>query len=162
MRRIPIGPRLTVELVPSSCWYSNVRSEVPPDVWDRLRRAVYRAASYRCEICGGVGPNHPVECHEVWYFDDAAKEQRLIKMVALCPSCHQVKHIGLAQVNGQGEKATVHLAKVNGWTMEQARAHVSEAFAVWKKRSQSEWTLNIQHLTVYGYEPVGPTRVKSS
>ncbi len=32
--------RLTVELVPSTCWYTNVRSHVPKAVWDRLRRQV--------------------------------------------------------------------------------------------------------------------------
>ncbi len=35
-----VETRLTVELVPSTCWYTNVRSHVPKAVWDRLRRQV--------------------------------------------------------------------------------------------------------------------------
>lgn len=64
--------RLTVELVPRTSWYSNVRSNVLPGVWDRLRRPVFGRARSRCEICGGRGPAHPVECHEVWEYDDDA------------------------------------------------------------------------------------------
>jgi hypothetical protein len=35
-----VPTRLTVELVPSTCWYTNVRSNVSKAVWDRLRRRV--------------------------------------------------------------------------------------------------------------------------
>lgn len=33
-----VETRLTVELVPWTCWYSNIRSHVRKAVWDRLRR----------------------------------------------------------------------------------------------------------------------------
>ena len=56
------SPRLTIELVPSTCWFSNVRSNISKQDWDRLRKETYKKANYRCEICGGVGRNHPVEC----------------------------------------------------------------------------------------------------
>src|SRR6266487_2075486 len=92
--------RLTVELVPETSWYNNVRALVDELGWDRIRRQMYRQADYRCEICGGRGPEHPVECHEVWRYDDRTRVQLLVRMIALCPVCHQVKHIGLA--NGQG------------------------------------------------------------
>ena len=45
-----VETRLTVELVPSTCWYTNVRSHVPKTVWDRLRRQVAAAAGDRCEM----------------------------------------------------------------------------------------------------------------
>jgi hypothetical protein len=60
-----VETRLTVELVPSTCRYTNVRSHVPKAVWDRLRRQVAAEAGDRCEICGGQGRRWPVECHEV-------------------------------------------------------------------------------------------------
>jgi hypothetical protein len=80
-----VQTRLTVELVPSTCWYTNVRSNVSKAVWDRLRRRVAAEAGKRCEICGGRGRRWPVECHEVWHYDDATKVQRLERLVALCP-----------------------------------------------------------------------------
>jgi hypothetical protein len=50
------GDRLTAEFVPSTCWYTNVRSYVSKAVWDWLRRQVAADAGQRCEVCGGAGP----------------------------------------------------------------------------------------------------------
>jgi hypothetical protein len=117
--------------------------------WDRIRRQVWRQADYRCELCGGRGPEHPVECHEVWRYDDRTRVQLLVRMIALCPACHQVKHIGLANVKGKGAQARAHLARVNGWTLAQADAYIAEAFNVWAWRSQGPWTLDLEGLRPY-------------
>lgn len=69
---------LTIELVPSTSWYSNVRSMVKPEEWDILRRISYKEAQYRCKICHGQGTKHPVECHEIWEYDDAKHTQTLM------------------------------------------------------------------------------------
>jgi hypothetical protein len=100
-------PRLTIELVPRTCWFSNVRDQVPRGDWDRIRREVYERAGKRCEVCSGRGSRHPVECHEVWEYDETAHVQRLVRMIALCPACHEVKHIGLAGLKGRGEQAAL-------------------------------------------------------
>jgi hypothetical protein len=144
-------PPLTVELVPSSSWFTNVRSHLPAEEWDLVRRAVYRRARYRCEVCGGHGEHHPVECHEVWDYDDEHRVQRLNRLVALCPACHRVKHLGLASVNGRYDEALRHLADVNGWTLEEARQHAESAFAQWSERSQHEWTVSLGALGSEAY-----------
>lgn len=46
------GQGLFVDLVPSSCWFTNVRSCISPTDWDRVRRMVYTRANNRCEACG--------------------------------------------------------------------------------------------------------------
>jgi hypothetical protein len=139
-------PDLTIELVPTTCWYSNVRSEVTPEQWDRLRRKCYSAASYRCEICDGQGPKWPVECHEVWEYDDRRKVQSLKRLIALCPKCHGVKHIGRMQSTGKGGVALRHLMKINGWSKKAAEAYIQKAFAQWSERSEHEWELDISWL----------------
>jgi 5-methylcytosine-specific restriction endonuclease McrA len=144
---------LTVELVPQTCWYSNVRSELSKDDWDLVRRAVYRQAGRRCEVCGGRGPQHHVECHEVWVYDDQRHIQRLERMIALCPACHEVKHMGHANVTGHGARARRHLAEVNGWSASETERYVERAFAVWQERSQHEWQLDISALDAYGVAP---------
>ena len=45
------GSGLFVELVPSSCWFTNVRSSVAACDWERLRRMIRRRADHCCEIC---------------------------------------------------------------------------------------------------------------
>jgi len=148
-------PRLTVELVPATCWYSNLRSELPKERWGLLRRAVYRQASNRCEVCGGRGPRHPVECHEVWLYDDDRHVQKLERMIALCPACHECKHMGHANVTGNGARARRHLAQINGWTASQVDQYLERVFVVWQRRSQHPWRLDLSTLAAYGIDPPG-------
>ncbi len=134
---------LDIELVPSTVWYSNLRSELTKAQWDHLRKNCYRAAGYVCEVCGGKGPKWPVECHEIWDFNDETHTQTLTGLIALCPSCHEVKHIGLAGKRGRGEIARDHLAYNNTSTTEKAEAFIEGSFLVWAERSEHEWALDI-------------------
>lgn len=147
------SPKLSVELVPRTCWFSNVRERVSRQEWDRIRSQAYQNAGRRCEVCGGRGSKHPVECHEVWEYDEAVGVQRLVRMIALCPACHEVKHIGLAGIKGRGDVARAHLAAVNGWTAAVASRYVDEAFAVWSARSGRAWSLDVSALASYGVDP---------
>jgi hypothetical protein len=143
-------PKLSVELVPSSCWFSNVRSHVSITVWDQLRKSAYQKASYRCEICGGRGPKWPVECHEIWHYDDEKQVQRLIGMTALCPRCHEVKHLGLTSIRGRAEIAEAHLAKVNDWTEKQTSDYLDSVWQIWHERSKYQWKLDLSYLDQFG------------
>jgi hypothetical protein len=146
-------PRLTVELVPQTCWFSNVRDRVSREDWDRMRSQVYEHAGRRCEVCGGCGSKHPVECHEVWEYDETTCVQRLVRMIALCPACHEAKHMGLASIKGRGEIAAAHLAEVNGWSTAVADRYVRSAFVVWEERSARTWSLDVSALAAYGIDP---------
>jgi len=141
--------KLTVELVPRTAWYSNVRSNVSTKEWDRLRRKCYELANRRCEICKGVGTKHPVECHETWQYDDTNHIQKLIGLIALCPNCHKVKHPGLAQMKGETKLVEQQLMKVNGITYSEAITVINEAFKQWERRSMYDWKLDISYLDTY-------------
>lgn len=148
---------LTIELVPQTCWFSNVRDHVDKLTWDRLRRQTYRKANYGCQVCGGRGPQWPVECHEIWHYDDANHIQKLMGLIALCPHCHEVKHIGLAEINGKRERAEAHLARVNKWTQAQTNEYLAKVWAVWAERSQHQWQLDLTLLEQFGVK-VEPKR----
>jgi len=143
-------PRLTIELVPRSCWWSNLRSQLPREQWDIVRRWAYRQANYRCVICGGRGPDHPVEAHEWWSYiiDPVSRRlvQRLDVVKAICPACHEVKHMGLANIRGRTAAAIEHLAAVNGWEVEEALAYVEIEFNVWRVLSRYEWQADLSWL----------------
>jgi Zn finger protein HypA/HybF involved in hydrogenase expression len=142
--------KLTIELVPKTSWYSNVRSNVTTAQWDSIRKKCYARAKFKCELCGDVGTNqgfkHPVECHEIWHYDDEKLIQKLNGLIALCPNCHSVKHIGLSQLKGRGEIAIQQLMKVNNMTREEAYSYIKKSFELWSKRSQFDWTLDISEL----------------
>lgn len=141
--------KLTIELVPSTSWFDNVRSAVSASQWDTIRKQVYKEANHVCEICGDVGPKHPVECHEIWDYDDKNFIQKLNGMVALCPSCHMVKHIGLAQLQNKLDKAILHLKKVNKISKKEAEQYIAASFLLWSKRSCNKWYVDLSHLSKY-------------
>lgn len=141
-------PKLTIALVPKTCWCSNVRDHATKQQWDVLRKATYRTAGHVCEICGGKGPKWPVECHEKWQYRirKGVKTQILRGLIALCPSCHAVKHMGRSIVVGEGDNAMVHLAAVNDWTEEQVEHYLNLVFDIWERRSRYEWNLDLSWL----------------
>lgn len=139
--------KLSIELVPSTCWYSNVRSNVSPATWERLQQATFRDAGNVCEICSGTGDGHLVEAHEVWRYDDHRQIQHLDRLICLCPRCHEVKHMGLAIQTGHAKRALTWLATVNNITPEQALAYVQRVFQIHEIRSRFQWQLDIGILT---------------
>jgi hypothetical protein len=143
-------PRLAVELVPATSWGANLRSALPQADWDRLRKRAYRAAGYRCEICRERGPAHPVECHELWEYDDSKGIQLLVGLIALCPGCHAVKHLGRSYAEGDGDAAFARLMRLNAWSAAVAKAYVDVVFEIWEIRSQTQWRLDLCWLATHG------------
>lgn len=144
---------LTIELVPTTSWYANVRSNVTSSQWNKIRRKCYALADNKCEICGDTGTNHGVNykvaCHEIWEYDDKTNQQILKGFIALCPNCHSTKHVGLAQMKGYIEVVIEQLMKVNKMTRQEAKDYIEESFDVWMQRSQHKWTLNMEILPAY-------------
>jgi hypothetical protein len=151
-----VKPKLTIELVPSSCFYSNVRSVLPTKVWDKLRKASYANAKFKCEICKGSGLDqgykHALECHEIWDYQ-SNNTQTLKGLISLCPKCHQAKHIGRTIAIGKGKEIFKHIEVVNKWDAKTVEAYVGACFQEHKERSKVKWELNIRILVEkYGVE----------
>jgi len=146
--------KLQIELVPSSCWFKNIKSIVEEEVWDGIRKQIYKKANYHCEICGEKGTAYPVACHEVWLYDDDNLIQKLGFFQAVCPACHEVKHIGLAGLNGNGEIAFNRFKKINNLKTEIAKKIVLAIFKETKIRSQQKWKTDINLLKDYGIDLV--------
>ena len=127
-------PKLSIELVPKSSHFENLRNHVKPSDWTCLRKAVAANAGHVCEICGGQGSRCAVACHERWLYDDARRIQKLEGLIALCPDCHAVKHIGRQIVLGFGDEAKAHLGHVNGWNQDVTEAYVDAAGELWLER----------------------------
>ena len=148
--------KLTIELVPSTSWYSNVRSNISREQWDVIRKACYAKAMHRCEICDDHGYtqgfNHTVECHEVWDYvtsPEGDHTQVLIDFIALCPHCHKVKHAGLAKIKGEGSLVISQLMSVNNMNHSEAVIYIEKSFEVWRQRSKHKWDLDISVMDSY-------------
>lgn len=148
-------PKLTIELVPKTCHFSNVRTCLSTTNWDKIRKISYENANNKCEICGDTGKNqghkHNVECHEIWNYDEETLTQKLIGLISLCPKCHMVKHIGRSIAIGGENICYRQLAKVNKWTQTQIQNHIVESFDRHKTLSKHQWKLDISILSQEPY-----------
>lgn len=143
---------LHTELVPKTCWLSNVRDHLTAKEWSEVKDWCYRRAKYRCEICGetGIGQRSRkwnVEAHEVWHYDHESLSQTLTGLIALCPACHECKHYGRALAVGIDAKVRYRLKTINKWTWAEVYKHCEESVAEYVSRSMHNWTLNLDYLT---------------
>lgn len=148
-----LASSLFVDLVPSSCWFTNVRSCVDQRDWERLRRMISGRADNRCEACGRPEDRSIrrwLEAHERWTYDDTTGVQTLRRLICLCSNCHGATHYGLAQIKGTTGEAFAHLCAATGMTHHQAAAHIDQAFDTWRRRSLRDWTLDLTMLTGAG------------
>jgi hypothetical protein len=80
-------------------------------------------------------------------------------LVALCPACHRVKHLGRSHLEGRGDEAIEKLIQVNGWSAERAEAYIDLVLDIWTLRSGAPWRLDLSWLAERGIAiPAGATR----
>ena len=137
--------KLTFEMVPEECWYSNLRSILSPKDWDVVRRDAYARAKGRCQICGAFTTR--LEAHEVWSYDEEKALQKLEDVVALCHACHEVKHISRTQLMGRGMDAMEHFQKVNQCSQMDFHIELQKANEEYFRRNRVEgWVTDISWL----------------
>lgn len=152
-------PGLFVDLIPTTCWFTNVRSCVAPRDWDRIRRMVTRRAGYACEVCGATEnrvERRWLEAHERWAYDSKRNVQSLRRLVCLCAECHRTTHYGLAEVRGTADEALQHLMAITGLDLPGAKSHIAVAIDLWRARSRRTWALDLGILTGEGVTIVQP------
>lgn len=157
------GNQLFIDLIPSSCWFTNVRYCVHHSEWDRLRKFVYKRANYTCECCGvhtkiaGI----QLDAHERWSYDETTKTQKLMRIIALCTDCHTATHMGLAQIRGVAKEAEAHICKVRQFTKEEFTAHEDEAWKLYSSRSKIDWNLDLSIIESSGIKLANPVEVEA-
>ncbi len=137
--------KLKFELVPDSCWYSNLRSILSPKDWNIVKADAKKRSNDVCAICGAK--SHRLEAHEVWSYDREKEVQKLEDVISVCHDCHSVIHIGRTQLVGNIERAENHFMKVNNCTYAEYRKALGIANDEHRKNNQiGEWKLDISWL----------------
>ncbi len=137
--------KLTIELVPRTSWYNNLRKCMSKRDWDKIREKTFAEYGHRCAICGS---EQRLNCHEIWEYNDKKHVQKLLGFIALCGMCHHVKHLGLAKIlASEGkldyEKVVEHFMKVNNCDHKTFEGQRKRAFQEWEERSQHEWLIDL-------------------
>ena len=137
--------KLEFELVPDSCWYSNLRTLLSKKQWDFLRVDAKERANGKCMICGRK--TNRLEAHERWSYDIENGVQKLEDILAVCHDCHAVIHIGRTQLVGDIERAEKHFMKVNECSYSEYRKELGLANELHAKRNLvPEWKLDLSYL----------------
>lgn len=140
--------KLEFEMVPDSCWYSNLRSILSKKQWDYIKADAKKRANGKCMICGKKTDR--LEAHEKWSYNEKTQTQKLEDIVAVCSDCHSVIHIGRTQLKGNEERAEEHYMKVNNCSYAEYRKNLGKA----NERHRSlnlvpEWKLDLTYLKRY-------------
>lgn len=68
------------------------RTIYPPSTWDRMRKACYAKAGFKCEVCGArVGEEiekRQLHAHEIMFVNWRLGEVKFVRCVAECYTCH--------------------------------------------------------------------------
>ncbi|KAK9816032.1 hypothetical protein WJX74_000596 [Apatococcus lobatus] len=150
VRAWPTLPPLTVDAFPSELApVVNLSTLLSGADWEQLAHKTYATADHRCEVTGGVGPAWPVECQEVWEFDDKQHVLRLMGMTALAPEVHLAKHI--MQLDGQQQsRALETLEQVNMWNLGDVETYLKGVAEQAQHRSNHIWQLDLTWLHSQG------------
>lgn len=137
--------KLNFELVPDGCWYSNLRSILPPSEWEKIKKDAKLRSGGRCSCCGKKTDR--LDAHEVWSYDIEKGVQKLEDVISVCKDCHSVIHIGYTQLKGNIERAEAHYMKVNGCSYAEFRQDLGRANQLHKERNKvAEWKLDVSWL----------------
>ena len=145
----PPKPVLLPDMLPSTSWENNLRTQLKEAEWDRLRKFCYQAAGNTCIACGSRGEPH-VEAHESWSFIESTGVQKLTNLVCLCPVCHKAKHLGFAQRMGVLPQVYARLMWLNDWDQSRLNAELLKAQERQAAYSARQWTLDTSFLLRYG------------
>lgn len=139
---------MKIELVPDGCWHSNLRYILSPKEWNIVKAKARKIAGGKCSVCGKKTAF--LDTHERWSYDEKKGVQKLVGIIAVCPDCHSVIHIGRTAVAGDIERAENHYMKVNGATYAEYRAALKAANEEHKRRNEvPEWTTDVSYLKRY-------------
>lgn len=135
--------KILIELVPKTCFYTNVRSAVSTESWDIIRKDAYKRYNWKCSVCGCKGR---MEAHEIWHYNDQNLIQKLHDIVAVCNACHMLYHLGFASIKGKLEESIKRISKINSWDMATTNAFVNIVFEIHSQRSRKQWTVDLSWL----------------
>ena len=146
--------KLNIQLVPTTCYGSNLRSRLRPCEWNKIRKAVYAKEEIDgkkyCHICGDLCKS--LDAHEIWEYDEENHVQKLVDIIGICKPCHNTIHYGRARVTGYEKEAIEQYIKVNKCKKKDLKVELAQAEKNHTRQSKIEdWKLDVTLIEKQGY-----------
>ncbi|MBP4081637.1 hypothetical protein [Aeromonas sp. MrichA-1] len=145
---------LTGELIPQTSWGSSLANMLTRDSWNKLRHPIIKENSNACQVCGAR--KNSLDIHEIWSYEflygaDGKKIdwgiQHLEGLICVCKECHEIFHLGLANLNNRLDKVLERLRCINRWSPATTKNYCDEVFNRWDKASEVSWILDLSSIS---------------
>lgn len=139
--------RLQISLVPRPLQRNNLRSAIGQYRWQKHRRSIL-PKKLTCSTCNAkVKEPSQLHAHEEWAYMKRGKINiaKLTGISFQCPLCHGCHHIVLSFILLGPERIheTIdHYCKVNRVSEATFHRDLTQAMAIWKKRSKLKWVID--------------------
>lgn len=142
--------KLHIELIPKTCWGSNLRTKLKKSDWDKIRKNIYSNEKMCCHICGEQCKS--LDAHEVWEFDEKNHIQKLLEIIGVCKPCHNSIHYGRAQQIAYEKQAQEQFLKFNDCEMIDLQEEFLRVQSDYIRRSKIDnWKLDLSFIEKEGY-----------
>lgn len=128
-------------LVPKPLWRINAHALLAKETWHRIRCDTFARDNHLCVICG---QRLPLECHEVFSYDDTTGIALLKKLESRCTDCHACNHLGRLRKQSPEEfkQALIRIGSINKMRPGEVILLVKEAFRLHKTRTRP-WEVRV-------------------
>jgi len=149
--------KLKLGLIPAKAFWTNLRSELPINVWRTISSKVLDDNNRTCSICGAKQKTSgDMHCHEDWNFDLSNQTQTLNKLVCVCSRCHNVIHWGSSQLRKLNMFMLLeHALNVNQCSSDKMNREIIVAFADWNLTRDVNWVFDKVQISSKVYEQTG-------
>ncbi len=140
------GDELYVDLLPKGS-SPILRFTLKETHFSTLRNLVVKRVAYKCEICDEeclAKDKRYLEVCERFSYDLKTNTQKLERILGLCKECYSTVRV-LDKVVCLGR-----LMEINELDKDDGKQHISDAYELWKKRSEIKWKLDLSIITNSG------------
>ena len=133
--------KLIPVLVPKPLWGINAHDLLAWETWQRIRRDTFARDNHLCVICE---QQLPLECHEVFSYNDNAGIAVLEKLESRCAECHACNHLGRLRKRSPDkfQHALVRIGRLNKMRPAEVILLVKNAFRVHSTQTRP-WDLKV-------------------
>jgi len=139
-------------MIPGSSWGGSLANLLLGSSWQAIRTKYVESTGDKCKICGY--PSHDgksVDCHEIWEYyvpkqGGRTGIQKLVDILPVCKSCHEMFHLGKANADGRLNKVLNRLSWANRWNTHQIKEYYNYLGHKWLQRNEYMWMLDLSNL----------------
>ena len=146
--------KLRIQPTPRNNYGDNLAHLLYKDIWDKLRREVYKRANHRCEICGTTIKT--LHCHENWVYNEKKRTQFLVSLQSLCEDCHNTIHFYRTQHEVRAGRLPLrylgqlkeHFIRVNNVNAAEWLKHLNSKSYVMQMRQNHSYSIDYREYSV--------------